>query len=623
MVEKKVPLRLNYIYFGLVFALLAFLHGWSVVLAAKFTVKFPVVFFAHALVQAGLEALILAYVAAFLHARRARILEGIFIAFTVILCLMHVIDFHLVRLMDLSIWYAMDFVLDESWRNFLELLVASTLPFSIIFIGLFFLSLVLVAAIWFFTKTQMFISKKKRWENLILARSSKILVTSVALLCVLDYISLQTVSQKDYDRLAKALPWKGSFIFFSEEKKSVPCSLKSMPSLESGFDAGQKASSKPNIFLFVAETVREDFLTEETAPNLCNFRKQDRPITYSSANATQDSWYSIFYAQSPLHFGEFHRSGWKQGSPILAKLKKAGYRLHLYSGSRLSYYGMNDLLFGENYSLLDDVHLDLPSRDRSAWQCDQAMIKHLCEDVQNTKSEEGHLFIVFMESTHFNYSWPEGEGAFSPYAQEVNFLKAACFPCNLEEIKNRYRNSIHYVDRLFGQFFGMLKANGLYDKSIIAITADHGEEFFEAGNLFHASGLSEQQIRVPIYLHMGKHQPQVDRFSHVDILPTILHLVFGERSGEGLYGKSILSNSSKRTTLSGRYNGSRSPHEFILASRSARLHARFSNPAKPSASDSLEILSYEGETPPSLEAFIEEFGDGFTSLFKTDSGSSR
>jgi membrane-anchored protein YejM (alkaline phosphatase superfamily) len=381
----------------------------------------------------------------------------------------------------------------------------------------------------------------------------------------------------------------------------------------------QKPLSTPNIFLFVVETLREDYLTEETAPNLNRFRPQSRPVTLSSANGTPGSWYSIFYSQSPLHFGEFHRSGWKEGSPILAKFKNAGYRLHLYSGSRLTYYGMNDLLFGENYSLIDDVNLDFPSRDRLAWQCDQAMIKHLCEDIQNLKNEEGHLFIVFMESPHFTYSWPEKDTHFAPYAGHVNFLKTACFARGLEEIKNRYRNSIHYADHLFGQFVATLKKNSLYDRAIIAITADHGEEFFENGNLFHASGLSEEQIRVPIYFHMRGIQPRVDRFSHVDIMPTLLHVVFGEEGSKGLYGKSIVGDFSRRITLTGRYNGSRSPHEFIMQSATSRLHARFSNPASAARSKNIEILSYEGEGTPSNETFEKEFGASYTSLFKTDS----
>jgi glucan phosphoethanolaminetransferase (alkaline phosphatase superfamily) len=614
--KNKLPLRLNYIYFGIVFLLLASLHSWSVLVAAKFTHQFPLVFLLHAVVQAGLEALILAYVAAFLHARRSRVLEGVFISFTVILCIMHIIDFHLVRLMDLSIWYAMDFVLDESWRNFLELLIASSLPFSLIFIGLVLLSLLLILAFWFFTKTQAIVTKKMKWEDA-KSKSGKVLLASMAVLCVLDYVTLQPLSLKDYDRLAKALPWKGGF-FFSAKEQKVLCTLKSMPELE-GNDSFQQPISTPNIFLFVVETLREDYLTEETAPNLCQFRSDVRPITYSSANATQDSWYSIFYSQAPLHFGQFHRSEWKEGSPILSKFKKAGYRLHLYSGSRLSYYGMNDLIFGENYSLIDDINLDFPSRDRQPWQCDQAMVKRLCEDLQKTKDEDGHLFIVFLESPHFTYSWPEKESSFGPYAGQINFLKAACFPKDLEQIKNRYRNSIHYIDQLFGQFLETLKSNDLYDNAVIAITADHGEEYFENGNLFHASTLSEEQIRVPIYFHIGGIQPKVDRFSHVDIMPTFMHLVFGEESCLGLYGKSIIGETSERTTVTGRYNGSRSPHEFIMRNATSRLHARFSNPASPERSKSIIVLSYEGKGEPSVETFENEFGASFTALFKIDS----
>ncbi len=621
--SSHAPLRLNYVYFGLIFLLLAILHGWSVILAGRLTQASPGVFIGHAIAQAGFEALVLAYVAAFLHARKARIMEGIFIAFTMILCLIHIIDFHLVRLMDISIWYALDFVLDESWRNFLELLIASTVPFSKIFLGLILLSLGLIGAIWFFTKSQRFVVRKKGWERF-LRKPGRVLAIGFCTLGIWEYASIQSLSPHDYDRYAKALPWKRALIS-PAKTHLVDCSLKPAmhPREMSEKLSGQfsEAKQKPNIYLFVVETLREEFLTEEIAPNLANFREVDRPLTFSSSNGTQKSWFSLFYSQAPLYYGDIYRSGWTKGSPILEQFKKGGYQIHLYSSSRLTYYGMNEVIFGEQYALADDVHLDLPSTDRPAWQCDQSMFKHLSDDIDRFKQEQGHLFIVFIESTHFNYSWPSAQKSlFTPYIDDINFLKEACFQTDMMEIQNRYRNSIHYVDGLFGQFFEVLKRNDLYDEALIAITADHGEEFFEQGNLFHASALSKEQIRVPIYFHMKGFTPQTKVMSHVDILPTLMHIVFGEEKGtDVLYGKSVISERPSTLAMTGRYNGSRSPHEFILQNQGVRMHARFTNPACPGRSKSIEVLSLQKEGQRIDEVDFEELeqlmGCSFTTLF--------
>ncbi len=582
----------------------------------------PWVFIAQAILQAGIEALFLAYIAAYLHARKARFLEKLFISFTLVLCIVHIIDFHLVRLMDLSIWYSVDFILDESWRNFVELLIASTVPFSKIFLGLFLLSLGLIAVIWFFSKSQKIFMKKRRWEKAF--KPGRVIALGVLTLGIWEYAAMQSLTPEAYDRFAKALPWKRGLLFHTKAQE-LECSLK--PAMSPQL-MGEKLSEqfiepkqKPNVFLFVIETLREEYLTEETAPHLTAFRQPQRPTTYSSSNATQDSWFSIFYSQAPIYYGDMHSAEWKGGSPILEQFKKAGYKLHLYSGSRLTYYGMNDVIFGSEYSLVDDVYLDLPSRDRPSWLCDQTMMKHLCDDIDKYKTEDGHLFIVFMEATHFDYSWPAyQESRFTPYTSDINFFKEACFQTNLFEIQNRYRNAIHFVDKLLGQFFETLHKVNRFDTSLIAITADHGEEFFEHGNLFHASALSQEQIRVPIYMHLRGLPLQGKILSHVDIMPTLTHCVFGDELGRGVfYGKSAFKNTPS-VAMSGRYNGSRSPHEFILQNDKVSLHARFDNPARPARSKKIKILSYQNEENPSQEVTFEHlsevFGSAFTDIFK-------
>ncbi|MBS3905099.1 MAG: sulfatase-like hydrolase/transferase [Simkania sp.] len=616
-------LRLNYLYFGPMFLLLACLHSWSVILAGKQADSLPWVFVGHAVVQAGFEAVILAYVAAFLHARKARILEGVFIIFTVIVCIVHVIDFHLVRLMDISIWYTLDFVLDESWRNFLELLIASTLPFTKIFFSMIGLCLGSIAAIWLFTRSQRIVLRKKRWEKLF-RNPTRVLASGLFVLGVCELAIKNKVDPSDYERYTKALPWKRG-LFEPHQRPEVDVSLKpgiSPQDMDNRLAAQcREVTARPNIFLFVVETLREDFLNESSAPHLVQFRNTVPLKGYSNSNATQISWFSIFYSQSPLYFGDFHRSGWKEGSPVLAQFKRAGYKLHLYSGSRLSYYGMNELIFGEQYKLVDDVYLDFPARDRAAWQCDQAMVKHLCDDIHKFKEEDGHLFVIFIESTHFGYSLPVSqETFFTPCASDINFVKAACFQDGLEEIKNRYLNAIHYVDGLIGQFTTALKQEDRFEDSLIVITADHGEEFFEQGNLFHASGLSLQQITVPIYFHIGKQIPESSVVSHVDIMPTLLHLTMGQEIGrEIFYGESVLHEGRKTSAMSGRYNASRSPHEFILQNEMATLHARFSNPYCPARSANIQVIAFKQQGQPSqetsIETMTEAFGKSFTDLF--------
>ena len=59
---------------------------------------------------------------------------------------------------------------------------------------------------------------------------------------------------------------------------------------------------------------------------------------------------------------------------------------------------------------------------------------------------------------------------------------------------------------------------------VLAITADHGEEFREHGGVYHGSTLYEEQVRVPLLLRMpGLASTKVEApVEVVDIAPTLL-----------------------------------------------------------------------------------------------------
>lgn len=637
--RKPPPLIFNFVYFGVLFVGLAIMHVYSVAVAAHFASSSPWVFVIHAIIQAGVEAAIFAYIAAVLQNKGWKILQKIFIIATVIVCIAHFIDFHLVRIMDISIWYALDFVLDESWRNFLELLIASTVPFTKIFFGAALLCAAFLLAIYFFRRSQAFIQEKYlagRFSRKIL-RSNKqraaLLVTLISL-GVWEYATVTTMGVNEYERLSKALPLKR--IFFSPSSKTPKLACRLKPALEEKefqYALTTQATSlakKPNIYLFVIETLREEFLTPEIAPYLHAFKKENISFqeTRASSNTTPISWFSLFFAQSPLHFGEIKKANWESGCPTVQILKDAGYKLHLYSASRLSYYGMDQMLFGPNSRLADDYYISLPSRDHPAWQCDRASVAKLCADVKAFKEEEGHLFVTFIESTHFDYSWPhDQEKSLAPFCNEINFFKAACLKENMTGIQNSYRNSIHYIDGLMGEVFATLDRTGQMEHSIVVVTADHGEEFFEQGNLFHASALSQEQIRVPLYCRFGNRETAAlsvtaQMASHVDILPSILHHLYGEEKFvDVLQGQSIFRENRWPFIITGRYNGSRSPHEFLVQSQSGKvLHVRFSDPSNPAESRFLQILDCKDPSSQfvdvSPQQMENEFGEAFGKLFQ-------
>ena len=102
-------------------------------------------------------------------------------------------------------------------------------------------------------------------------------------------------------------------------------------------------------------------------------------------------------------------------------LKKLGYRIRVYSAADLAYFNMDQIIFGQNRQLADSVkefstqqHLDPCDRDRLA-------IEALTEDV--VKESEGTVFIVFLDSTHSEYSAPKNfSHPFQPEAVSIDYL---------------------------------------------------------------------------------------------------------------------------------------------------------------------------------------------------------
>ncbi len=88
-----------------------------------------------------------------------------------------------------------------------------------------------------------------------------------------------------------------------------------------------------------------------------------------------------------------------------------------------------------------------------------------------------------------------------------------------------YDDCIRMVDFHIHEFFNKLKALDLYDRALIIVTSDHGEEFGEHGSYGHGN-VYEPSAHIPLLIRFpgGKHGGM--RFPHVvqqtDLYPTVL-----------------------------------------------------------------------------------------------------
>ncbi|MBL9015322.1 MAG: sulfatase [Myxococcales bacterium] len=100
---------------------------------------------------------------------------------------------------------------------------------------------------------------------------------------------------------------------------------------------------------------------------------------------------------------------------------------------------------------------------------------------------------------------------------------------DIERLRAIYDSAISYQDAQVGRLIAQLKSWGIWDQTMLIITADHGEELFEDRRCGHGGSLRDTLVRVPLLIYDPARFPGgtiVDEGAEgVDLLPTILAAV--------------------------------------------------------------------------------------------------
>jgi arylsulfatase A-like enzyme len=96
------------------------------------------------------------------------------------------------------------------------------------------------------------------------------------------------------------------------------------------------------------------------------------------------------------------------------------------------------------------------------------------------------------------------------------------------QLRSAYDEMILYADHAVGEYLDWLDRTGRLDRSIVIVSADHGE-LFDHGRLWHAGPeLYNGVIHIPLLIHLPgqKEGERVEQISQqADLLPTLLDLI--------------------------------------------------------------------------------------------------
>ena len=110
---------------------------------------------------------------------------------------------------------------------------------------------------------------------------------------------------------------------------------------------------------------------------------------------------------------------------------------------------------------------------------------------------------------------------------------------------DRVAAQVHRLDRCFGAFIDHLKTIGLYDRSIIILTSDHGDSLGEDGRWGHSYTVFPEVMRVPLVVHLPSSlrvlPTDLTRVAFLtDITPTLYSLLGYQPADMGpLYGSPL------------------------------------------------------------------------------------
>lgn len=130
--------------------------------------------------------------------------------------------------------------------------------------------------------------------------------------------------------------------------------------------------------------------------------------------------------------------------------------------------------------------------------------------------------------------------------QQVTAKKINLSEDDLNYIISLYDGEIYKDDFLVGLLYKKLDELKLLNKTIIVITADHGEELYQHNHYFtHGCSLHDSVLRIPLIIRLPDRSIKGKRIDNIveniDITPTLLDLVGTYYNTSSIQGESFTS----------------------------------------------------------------------------------
>jgi uncharacterized protein len=290
--------------------------------------------------------------------------------------------------------------------------------------------------------------------------------------------------------------------------------------------AALSAETTPDLLVVHVESLRHDVLTRELMPRLSALGGECwvGPHHYSTGNNTGSSVFGLVTGLS----GYFYPGARRSPAPALplVVLRQLGYRTSVHFANNLSTYdGVFDVLFR---GAVDET---FTAPEASSDRMDVSVVEHYLSSLAGSKGPR--FDYVVLDSTHYDYAYPPEFERHTPSATlGLGIRDGIVVEPGINDrmrpkaplVRNRYLNSVEWVDTLIGKLIDGLRERGRWGKTWVVFVGDHGEAFWDHGTFGHGMGLEDEQVRVPFVLCDGASPGEIryEYSSHADLMPTWL-----------------------------------------------------------------------------------------------------
>ncbi len=333
--------------------------------------------------------------------------------------------------------------------------------------------------------------------------------------------------------------------------------------------AGSVAGIRPNVLLITVDTLRPDHLgcygyRRKTSPNIDSLAARGVlfRVAITAAGRTVQSFPSILTGVYPMVHGLRYEG---QSTEVLGSrltltrvLKEHGYEsFAVTEGLNVGLHRDFDMYDPEIY--LDPVtgkKVYLPTRN------DHDATGKATQWLRARKGSATPFFLwMRYDAPHWPYEAPapftevfdplyRGPHTFNdeprPGAERGNivFGRARLPAREVEHAVAHYDGEVAYADQEIGDLLRTLQDQGQIDRTIVVLTADHGESLGEHDYFFeHGAYLYDETVRVPLIVSAPFALPSgravESQARTIDILPTALDLA-RLPIPEGLQGRSLV-----------------------------------------------------------------------------------